>query len=94
MPQDNTRGPQPVSSTLLDLLRTSNSTLMPADLSIFWSARATDRTAPAGQNLDDTVARSHLVEQPREPADRVVIYSDGAVIDEQGEILGNLHDEN
>ena len=27
-------------------------------------------------------------------ADRVVIYSDGAVIDEQGEILGNLHDEN
>jgi hypothetical protein len=69
------------------------------------------------------VARSHLVEQPREPAsftctgawhgvrrfsralhkikaagdlsgsDRVVIYSDGSVTDEQGEPLGNLHDE-
>lgn len=27
-------------------------------------------------------------------ADRVVIYSDGTVTDEQGEPLGNLHDEN
>ena len=26
-------------------------------------------------------------------ADRVVIYSDGSVTDEQGEPLGNLHDE-
>ena len=26
-------------------------------------------------------------------ADRVVIYSDGRVTDEQGEPLGNLHDE-
>jgi hypothetical protein len=26
-------------------------------------------------------------------ADRVVIYSDGSVTDEQGERLGNLHDE-
>jgi len=26
-------------------------------------------------------------------ADRVVIYSDGWVTDEQGERLGNLHDE-
>ena len=26
-------------------------------------------------------------------ADRVVIYSDGTVTDEQGEPLGNLHDE-
>jgi hypothetical protein len=26
-------------------------------------------------------------------ADRVVIYSDGSVTDGQGEVLGNLHDE-
>jgi hypothetical protein len=26
-------------------------------------------------------------------ADRVVIYNDGSVTDDQGEILGNLHDE-
>jgi hypothetical protein len=26
-------------------------------------------------------------------ADRVVLYSDGSVTDEQGERLGNLHDE-
>ncbi len=27
-------------------------------------------------------------------ADRVIIYSDGSVTDEEGEPIGNLHDEN
>ena len=58
-------------------------------------------------NLPDSVARALGMEPRRfsralhkikaasdlSGADRVVIYSDGSVTDEQGEALGNLYDE-
>jgi hypothetical protein len=67
-------------------------------LRVLWSSRGNppDSIAAAlgiepdrfGRALHKVKAASNL-----SGADRVVIYSDGTVIDEQGEPLGNLHDE-